>query len=306
MQLTDEPDKRCYPLEGHLLCRPCHVNRLRLLSMSTPQSMEVRNRKSAYNFFTQIFKCHNCFISLQGVAAAYHCINWVVKWSPVRRQLKRRGRKRTVSSFKALRVHKGVVSCYFYIPYTLTVKDNSSNVNIPIWLQWRQCKNLERLNWRVESRSRQLLLSKISSLSIDDCCAGSMAKFAVKALDEKYFILKYFMQPKQHSTHFYLDVVQTIVFFKEQWEKTLPSWYIVYLLSMGESRYCESLLFSRYIVCGEDNDSNYYLSGISSCMWYVGMCLKVANCIRWVDMLGITSLFFTVRITMGSDLLYFV
>lgn len=28
MQLTDEPDKRCYPLEGRLLCRACHVVRI--------------------------------------------------------------------------------------------------------------------------------------------------------------------------------------------------------------------------------------------------------------------------------------
>lgn len=28
MQLTDEPDKRCYPLDSHLLCRSCHVSHL--------------------------------------------------------------------------------------------------------------------------------------------------------------------------------------------------------------------------------------------------------------------------------------
>ncbi|CAH2000586.1 unnamed protein product [Acanthoscelides obtectus] len=29
MQLTDEPDKRCYPLEGRLMCRGCHIQNLR-------------------------------------------------------------------------------------------------------------------------------------------------------------------------------------------------------------------------------------------------------------------------------------
>lgn len=28
MQLTDEPDKRCYPLNGRLMCRGCHIQQL--------------------------------------------------------------------------------------------------------------------------------------------------------------------------------------------------------------------------------------------------------------------------------------
>ncbi|EFA03771.1 LIM domain-containing protein jub isoform X2 [Tribolium castaneum] len=35
MQLTDEPDKRCYPLEGRLMCRSCHIERLQ----HTPRQM---------------------------------------------------------------------------------------------------------------------------------------------------------------------------------------------------------------------------------------------------------------------------
>lgn len=27
MQLTDEPDKRCYPLDSRLLCKKCHLKK---------------------------------------------------------------------------------------------------------------------------------------------------------------------------------------------------------------------------------------------------------------------------------------
>lgn len=35
MQLTDEPDKRCYPYEGHLMCRACHLQKI---AMQPPHS----------------------------------------------------------------------------------------------------------------------------------------------------------------------------------------------------------------------------------------------------------------------------
>lgn len=30
MQLTDEPDKRCYPFEGRLMCKACHLQKIDL------------------------------------------------------------------------------------------------------------------------------------------------------------------------------------------------------------------------------------------------------------------------------------
>lgn len=36
VQLTDEPDKRCYPLQDHLLCRTCHMHRLTEMGCRVP------------------------------------------------------------------------------------------------------------------------------------------------------------------------------------------------------------------------------------------------------------------------------
>lgn len=33
MQLTDEPDKRCYPYDGRLMCRSCHIQKISLQDM---------------------------------------------------------------------------------------------------------------------------------------------------------------------------------------------------------------------------------------------------------------------------------
>ncbi|KAF8784508.1 LIM domain-containing protein 1-like [Argiope bruennichi] len=40
LQLTDEPDKRCYPLDGHLLCRNCHLNRLESLGKAPSAQLQ--------------------------------------------------------------------------------------------------------------------------------------------------------------------------------------------------------------------------------------------------------------------------
>ncbi|XP_076043339.1 uncharacterized protein LOC143026585 [Oratosquilla oratoria] len=41
VQLTDEPEQRCYPLEGHLLCRSCHLHRLHTLGRATHDMKDV-------------------------------------------------------------------------------------------------------------------------------------------------------------------------------------------------------------------------------------------------------------------------
>lgn len=39
MQLTDEPDKRCYPLGDHLLCHSCHLGRLIKMGARVPSEL---------------------------------------------------------------------------------------------------------------------------------------------------------------------------------------------------------------------------------------------------------------------------
>lgn len=41
MQLTDEPDKRCYPLEGRLMCRACHIQRISHIQPRAPQPVSA-------------------------------------------------------------------------------------------------------------------------------------------------------------------------------------------------------------------------------------------------------------------------
>lgn len=41
MQLTDEPDKRCYPLEGRLMCRACHIQRISHTQPRAPQPVSA-------------------------------------------------------------------------------------------------------------------------------------------------------------------------------------------------------------------------------------------------------------------------
>ena len=41
VQLTDEPDKRCYPLQEHLLCHSCHIQRIVEMGCHPPSEIKV-------------------------------------------------------------------------------------------------------------------------------------------------------------------------------------------------------------------------------------------------------------------------
>ena len=62
MQLTDEPDKRCYPLDECLLCHGCHVARLGLMTDSSGRSFApspvVANHYSLQSTSVNHFNTH--------------------------------------------------------------------------------------------------------------------------------------------------------------------------------------------------------------------------------------------------------
>ena len=42
MQLTDEPEKRCYPLGDHLYCRSCHIRQGEKLGYTSSESVRCK------------------------------------------------------------------------------------------------------------------------------------------------------------------------------------------------------------------------------------------------------------------------
>ena len=54
MQLTDEPDKRCYPLQDHLFCRSCHIQSLINMGCHPTNEIEVRVTPSYFHNLIKI------------------------------------------------------------------------------------------------------------------------------------------------------------------------------------------------------------------------------------------------------------
>ncbi|XP_059088232.1 LIM domain-containing protein jub-like isoform X1 [Tigriopus californicus] len=52
IQLTDEPDKRCYPLDDHLFCKSCHIKQLGGVMMSP----DIERNKSMFSSRQSAFK----------------------------------------------------------------------------------------------------------------------------------------------------------------------------------------------------------------------------------------------------------
>ena len=50
MQLTDEPDKRCYPLDDHLFCRKCHINELGGMQPNSEVGISVSIERFTWHF----------------------------------------------------------------------------------------------------------------------------------------------------------------------------------------------------------------------------------------------------------------
>ena len=57
MQLTDEPDKRCYPLQDHLFCRSCHIQSL--IKMGCHPTSEIEVLLNGISYFRIPFYNHN-------------------------------------------------------------------------------------------------------------------------------------------------------------------------------------------------------------------------------------------------------